>query len=233
MKLAQDFRKQARDSLKGHWFIAIIASFIASLLGGLNLGGGSVNVELNIDETTMNSLATILGPEAFEMFLVILSTVIGILATVATIYGIIYTVIGGVIGIGYSKFNLNLIDGRDAKLTNLFENFNQWLTAFATRILVYLYTVLWTLLFIIPGIIAAYSYSMVHFVMAEHPEMTSNEAIGESKRLMKGNKWRLFCLQLSFIGWDLVGVLTLGIGYIWIIPYKEAAMAAFYRDIHA
>jgi uncharacterized membrane protein len=68
--------------------------------------------------------------------------------------------------------------------------------------------------------------------MADNPGMGANEAIAESKRLMNGNKWRLFCLCFSFIGWELLAVIfTLGIGMLWVVPYEEAAIAAFYRDI--
>ena len=67
---------------------------------------------------------------------------------------------------------------------------------------------------------------------AENPELTASEAIERSKQMMSGNRWRLFCLQFSFIGWDLLSaLLTFGIGSLWITPYKQAATAAFYREI--
>ena len=72
---------------------------------------------------------------------------------------------------------------------------------------------------------------MTRYILAENPDMTAGEAIDLSKRLMKGKKWKLFCLRFSFIGWDILAGLTLGIGYLWLTPYKEAAEAAFYREI--
>jgi uncharacterized membrane protein len=78
---------------------------------------------------------------------------------------------------------------------------------------------------------ASYSYVMVHYVMADHPELTAREALRESKEIMHGNRWRFFCMILSFIGWEILGILTLGIGFLWITPYQQAAIAAFYRDI--
>ena len=87
------------------------------------------------------------------------------------------------------------------------------------------------IVFIIPGIIAAYSYAMTGYILAEHPELTAGEAIDRSKQMMYGNRWRLFCLQFSFIGWDILSSLSLGIGTLWLRPYKQAATAAFYRDI--
>ena len=84
----------------------------------------------------------------------------------------------------------------------------------------------------IPGIIAGYSYAMTEYILAEHPELTASEAIARSKAMMSGNRWRLFCMQLSFIGWDILSaMLTFGIGGLWLTPYKQAATAAFYREI--
>ena len=234
MKLAQDFRKDAKAALKGNWFIAIISAFIASLLGGLNGGGASFSSSSSSGsdgstdtEGYLEALLAEIDPEVATTIL----AVIGAVVLVAGVFAMVSLLIGGAVGVGYSKFNLNLIDGEKASVSNLFEHFSEWKTAFIARILVGVYTFLWSLLFVIPGIIASYSYSMVHFVMAEHPELSANEAIRESKEIMKGNKWRFFCLQLSFIGWHFVGILTLGIGYIWIIPYEQAAYAAFYREI--
>ena len=83
----------------------------------------------------------------------------------------------------------------------------------------------------IPGIIAFYAYSMAPYIMVENPELSAKEAMKASKELMKGNKWRLFCLSFSFIGWDILAALSFGIGHIVLCPYVEAAGAAFYRAI--
>ena len=90
---------------------------------------------------------------------------------------------------------------------------------------------LWSLLFVIPGIVADYSYSMTDYILAEHPDMTASEAIAASKAMMAGNKWRLFCLNMSFIGWALLSIFTLGIGILWLNPYQNVSVAAFYREI--
>ena len=125
-----------------------------------------------------------------------------------------------------------------------------------------LYIALWSLLLVIPGIVKTYSYAMTPYIMSEHPSLTANEAITESRRIMDGNKWRLFCLDFSFIGWELLcslplyagGFLVLkyftgseamalslvllltiplSIGFFFVRPYEEAAWATFYRDITA
>ena len=237
MKSLRELKEQALSALKGHWFIAIIASFIASILGGLSMSGDSTSVELNFGEGSMPPIEELLvglDPDTMEMVLTVFSimmTWITVMAILLSIYSIVYFIVGGAVAVGYSQFNVDLIDGKKARLASLFDSFNIWSTALISRILMGIYTFLWSLLFFIPGIIASFSYAMVPFVLAENPTLTANEAIAESKILMKGNKWRLFCLNFSFIGWYLLGVLTLGIANIWVIPYHQAAVAAFYRDI--
>jgi len=85
----------------------------------------------------------------------------------------------------------------------------------------------------IPGIIASYSYAMTPYILAENPGLRANEAISRSKEMMDGYKGELFLLHLTFIGWDLLAVLTLNIGHLWLNPYKHAAEAAFYRQLQA
>ena len=99
------------------------------------------------------------------------------------------------------------------------------------QLLVSIYTFLWTLLFIIPGFIAAFSYAMTPYILEENPYMPINDAIRQSKEMMRGNKWRLFCLEISFIGWAILCLLTCGIGFLWLTPYYNAAICAFYYDI--
>ncbi len=236
MKLAADFRKRAREALKGNWFIAMIAGFIASLLGGLTGAGGSVGGSSSSSSeggdtgSTEDALVTIfegIEPEILTAILI----VVGIVMVVAVVFSFIYMIIGGAVGIGYSKFNLDLMDGNEARVGTLFDYFSEWKKGFTARLLQLIYIFLWSLLFVIPGIMASFSYVMVHYVMADHPEMTAKEALRESKKIMHGNRWRFFCMTLSFIGWELLGILTFGIGMLWVVPYQQAAIAAFYRDI--
>lgn len=99
-----------------------------------------------------------------------------------------------------------------------------------TMLLVMVYTFLWTLLLIIPGIIKQLSYSLTVYILKDNPEMKNNEAIELSMKMMDGYKWKLFVLQLSFLGWALLGILTLCIGYLWLVPYVQTTMAAFYEE---
>lgn len=90
---------------------------------------------------------------------------------------------------------------------------------------------LWLLLFLIPGIIKCFSYAMTPYILIEHPEMSVNKAIDESIYLMDGHKFDYFYLGLSFIGWIILSIMSFGIGFIWLIPYMQTTMAAFYADL--
>ncbi len=93
------------------------------------------------------------------------------------------------------------------------------------------FTALWSLLFVIPGIMASYSYAMAPFIMAENPDISANDAIKASKEMMQGNRLELFSLDLTFIGWNLLALVTLGISTLFVTPYHNQAHAVFYEDL--
>jgi len=129
------------------------------------------------------------------------------------------------------KIYLNLTQGRNPEIGDLFAEFNNFWASFKVSFLTGLFTMLWSLLFYIPGIIKALSYSQAMYILAENPGIGAREAINRSKAMMDGHKMELFVLYLSFIGWALLGVVTFGIAYIYVIPYMSAAQANFYNSI--
>ncbi len=152
-------------------------------------------------------------------------------AGVPALVGLIIT---GPLMVGYSMYLLNnLKDDKNAnQLETLFHGFKNSLgTSIIAYILRIIFVSLWSLLFIIPGIVKALAYSMTPYVIAENPNLTPTEAIDKSQALMNGNKWRLFCLLFSFIGWFLLGSLAFGIGLIFVLPYVNTAIANFYDEI--
>lgn len=237
MKYASDFRAIARNALKGRWGIAVIAGLIASLLGAVGSGGPEVKLEMKDSGASLNFMfanqqifSTSDGwlPE-FNAFIVGGAIYIMIAAIAMAVF---LFVLGSVISLGYSRFNLDLVDRRkEAELGTLFGYFPHWKNAAITHLLETVRVILWSLLFIIPGIIASYSYAMTGYILAENPELTPKEVLQRSNEMMSGNRWRLFCLQFSFIGWAILSSLTLGIGNLWLTPYKQAATAAFYREV--
>lgn len=214
MKKACDFRAEARRALSGNWGKAVAVGLVATLLTG---GVAVVNTGAN---STNEGYLSLSGHESW----------IGLM-TLASAITLVALVIGGAVTMGWSKFNLKLVRNEPAKFGDLFSCFDRIGKGFCMSFLMGLFVFLWSLLLVIPGIVATYRYDLTPYILAEHPEMGALEAIRESGRLMRGNKWRLFCLQLSFFGWALLSAFTMGIGTLWLTPYIQTATAAFYEDI--
>ncbi len=136
------------------------------------------------------------------------------------------------LSIGLYVICLDITYGETIKVSALFTPFkNMFGKSILTWLLYLIYMCLWSFLFVIPGIIKAFSYSMTFYILLENPNMTANEAITESRRIMNGHKWELFVLQLSFIPWMLLGCVTFGLGYIYVEPYMRATITNFYHNI--
>ena len=140
-------------------------------------------------------------------------------------------IIGGPLLVGLNVFSLAIARGKDAKAGQLFDGLASFVNGLIAYILVTIYILLWSLLLIVPGIIAAFSYSMTFFLLADNPQLDGQEAMRQSKAMMDGHKWELSCLVGRFTGWVLVGISTLGIGFLWIGPYLMVSTAKFYDDI--
>lgn len=162
---AADFRKIARDSLRGRWATAVLATLVAGFLGGTSSSGVG-SLDLNLDESTLKQWESALGSEVMMEYLIKILQILIPFVAIASILAIVVFVIGGVISLGYSLFVLNVVDGKEA-----------------------------------------------------------------SKEMMRGNRWRLFCLEISFLGWSILNLFTLGIGSLWLNPYVEVSRAAFYREV--
>ena len=155
----------------------------------------------------------------------------GAMLAFAAVRAVVGVVVGGAVSFGLAEYNFRLLEGDEGNIRDLFSRMYIG-KGIGMRLLVGLRIFLWTLLLIVPGIIKSYAYSMTPYILSEHPDMTVREAIKASEKLMDGNKWRYFCLQFSFIGWDmLAALLTLRIGNLLLNPYKEAASAVFYKEI--
>ena len=231
MRSSSDLRFIARRALTGRWGVAVGSSIVASLLGGIYSANINFNFNYSDNETAGNGIfswfSNLTGSQ-----MVFLGAAGAFLLNMALVFSIARLFIGSIVGIGYARFNLDLVDNvTEARFATLFSYMRFWKVAIITRIVRTLYIVLWTLLFIIPGIIASYNYALTDYILAENPELTTKEALELSKKMMYGHRFRLFCLEFSFIGWAFLCVLSLGIGLIWLLPYTEAAKAAFYREV--
>ena len=155
------------------------------------------------------------------------------------ICSLVSSVSSGILGLltipmGYSyavSFLENKRTGAEFKIEKLFEGYKDFIRIFGTILLETAYVILWTLLLIVPGIIKAISYSQTYFVMKDNPELSFNAAIERSMAMMEGRKMQYFLLQLSFIGWIILAMLTFGLLTLWVNPYISATNAHFYEYV--
>ena len=217
---AKLLRDRARASLAGKWAVAVAVAAVACLLGGLMLGSMFFpQMEASVTAEDFQHLRDL----DFDRIHMRTGNVNHV--------GLVGFILGGVIQLGYAQFLLKLHDGQNPEFSDLFSQFHRFGQGFAQKFLRGLYTFLWGLLFVIPGIIKGLSYAMTPYIMAENPDMSAQDAIRASMELMDGHKGELFWLHLTFIGWDLLAALTLNIGHLVLNPYKNAAEAAFYRQL--
>jgi hypothetical protein len=240
---AKHLRAEARTALQGQVWLSVLVTFLATLLGGqMTLPAfPSIDIEIELPDASISLpdalyqwLTTVFEnlPATVETYLRATWPILVGVAAVASALSLLHFLLGGCIRLGLARFRLSLIDGEQPTVGTLFFGFRRlFFKALALQVLRSLFIFLWSLLFIIPGLIAAYRYAMADYALCENPEMGVRDALRESSRMMKGNKWRLFCLDLSFIGWTLLSLLTCGIGLLWVSPYIEASKAAFYNDL--
>ena len=157
--------------------------------------------------------------------------IMGILSYIPFIGGICALLLAGPLTIGLYAFFLNLVRAEKAEVGMLFGEFQNYGEKLLLTILIAVFTFLWTLLLIIPGIIAAYRYSQAYFIMKDNPGISAMDAIRLSKEMMAGHKFRLFVLNLSFIGWAILAAIPFGLGFIWLYPYMLASLTVFYQDL--
>ncbi|BBI30929.1 DUF975 family protein [Cohnella abietis] len=156
---------------------------------------------------------------------------IGLFSLIPFIGWIASLLLTGALTYGVMAFYLALSRGEIASTETLFSGFSRFVETFVLSLLVGIFTLLWSLLLIIPGIIAALSYSQAYFILKDNPGIGGLEAIRRSKALMVGHKGRLFVLYLTFIGWFLLAGITFGIGYLWLAPYIYTSLGHFYNDL--
>ena len=247
MKRNTDYKNAALAALKGNWGKAVLATVIFMAVIYFAIGpftyqmvklqaytrenlpqvSSSVSFSTAIRQSMEASLALAQDPEYIS-----LQTKAN--GSMGLYYLLLFFVIMP-LGVGfYNTFRKLLVQGDNELAGNMVKaaTGNYWHKVWG-MFLMLLFTWLWSLLFIIPGIVKAFSYSMTPFILEERPELSANEAIDHSRAMMKGHKFDLFWLLLSFIGWGFLCLFTFGIGYLWLVPYMQTSIASFYEDVKA
>jgi len=236
MRHAKEFRDTAWNTLRGKYWWAVLAALIAVVLGGAaGQNPLGFSYDLNMSHVPQQMRELFQGHFQPEILFSIIRPFAGIATVIgsfAFVYGVGLFIVGSAVELGYDRFFISLYESKDApKIEMLFSRFAIFGNALLLRVLMAVKILLWSLLLVVPGIIAAYRYAMAPYLLAEQPELTPAEAIERSKEMMEGNKGRMFCLHFSFIGWFLLAGLTWGIGFLFLAPYVKAAETAFYLEL--
>ncbi len=229
----RDLMRRARESLRSRWRFAVGATllFVAILAGagplldgfGARLGVPPLHALLadglgraldalgaHLDAGARRDLAGALDQFSWG--------------------GLLGALIAGPMAVGLCSVFLAVARGAPAEVGRLFDGWGRFLAALGAHVLMTLFVFLWSLLLIVPGLVAWYAYAMTFFVLADDPAAGPRQAIARSKEMMRGRKWDLFCLHWRFVGWALLGVLTCGVGFLWMMPYLYTTLAHFYED---
>lgn len=197
----RELMRRARESLRGRWLVAVGATLLFELI----MGGSQA-----------------FFPRVEDLRLAVLFALINLLVVLT---------IAGPLFLGWYRFFLGIVRRETPELGRLFDGFKTFGRTFAAYALMGLYVSLWSLLLVVPGIVAALAYSQTFFILSDHPNLTAAEAIDRSKHMMNGFKWKKLCLGFRFVGWILLSAVTCFIGLLWIYPYMMASYAHFYEDI--
>ncbi len=233
MKTNTDFKNDALEALRGNWGKAVLATLLYVLLALAVVSPieytafkqqSYVTEQLNGYSNSIASAASLMQDPEYQALQKqnITMSILGFLLEVFILFPV---------AVGFTNAFRKLLVNQDTEMVrntfDLSNYFHKVLGMLQMTVLI----ALWTLLLFIPGIIKALAYAMTPFILEENPELSTTEAIHHSRMLMKGHKFDLFWLYLSFIGWMLLGLLTLGIGYLWLTPYMQTAIASFYREV--
>lgn len=233
----EELKSRAKDCLRKYYWMAFLVSLIASLLGGGMSGGagagGKVNFSRGSGTTSelQGDVGNLLGNTNQGMVMAVIAIVL-VVIVVMLIFGTLWSAfMGNVVEVGCCRYFMeSRASGQSAGLGRLFWCFERgkYLNVVKVMFLKNLFIFLWTLVLIIPGIIKTYEYAMVPYILSENPNMDYRDALALSRQMMDGEKFNLFVLQWSFIGWELLGMLLCGIGILFVVPYENATFAELY-----
>lgn len=167
----------------------------------------------------------------FSMYLELTEPVLHLPTVVAGFLSIVLSLVSAVLSAGYILYTMSVRRGIVTPYATMFDGFLFAGKIILLQIVISIFVFLWSLLFVIPGIVKAYAYSMAYYIKLDHPDYGWNACITASRQMMDGHKWEKFVLDLSFLGWIIVGSLCLGVGTLWVTPYMEAANAQFYEYV--
>ena len=227
-----DMQRNGWPKVKIYYWSAFAVTLICSLLGGGASRGGSVNTYREYREDIHHSFSG-LSPAALHM---IITTLVGVFAIVGIAALLFKIFIGNPVVVGKNRFFMESRQSlQSAGIGKVFWVFGcgNYMNVVKIMFLRDLFTALWSLLLVIPGIYKGYEYAMIPYILSENPEADSRDVFAVTKDMMNGNRFQLFLLELSFIGWYLLGVLLCCVGGVLVVPYQEASIAELYSHLRS
>ena len=239
MKSNRELKKQALSALKGNWVKALLAVLIFALIESVAVGPVTYQTAV-MQQHVQARMMYVGGNNVLHQMAVVMQDPAILEAQAKTnqassFMSLLMILIIMPLSVGAANaFHKLLVAGDNNLTSNMFSMAlgNYWHKVWG-MLLVGIFISLWSLLFVIPGIIKAFSYSMTPYILEENPELSANEAIDRSRAMMRGHKFDLFWLYLSFIGWAILCLFTAGIGFLWLAPYVTTTQAAFYEEVKA
>ena len=216
-----------RESQPSMLTAALLYTLLTALIGWLSLR------LTGVDTNTMNEMLQLASEGNSEAVMKLMTKATP--SAGASLIDSLLRLAMAVVGVGFSLFVMNSVRRSQPALGNLLDGFGMFPRVLFLIILQIVFIFLWSLLLVIPGIVAAYRYSFAVYVMIDHPEMSAMDCLRESKRLTTGYKRQLFLLDLSFIFWFLLTMIPV-VGYIaqvYVTPYMESARVLYYEQIRA
>lgn len=219
MKTIKEYKNDALSALKGNWAQAVLAAFAVMVMSEL-----SYVILWGFERLTVSSIV--------EKGAWVMPVIMGFM-TVVTLSYTFFLILPVTVGMANS-FNRLYFKSEGNVLENLKSlSFSDCGRSIAGMLMMSVVTGLYSLLLWVPGVIASLALFLEPYILKDNPELSIMDTLRLSRKMMEGHKWQLFKLQLSFIGWILLCALTLGIGFLWLIPYMMTTMAAFYQDVKA
>jgi len=225
----RELRAYARQQLKGVWGAMALTFFIYALLYIPSNVFSYLNSALMAEENGL-----FVNPAAIYLVNFMdrnMPDIVPLIPVINNVLTIAVLLAAGPFALGFAGFFLKRIRGEQISIENIFDGFKRFFTSFLLMFFTALFIFLWSMLLIIPGIVKAFGYSMAFYIMYDNPEIKPREALKKSQIMMKGYKWKLFLLYLSFIGWAILCLFTFGIGFLWLYPYIYLSIANFYENL--
>lgn len=236
-----ELKTKAKEALKrNYWKVVLVSVLVILLSGGFSYGfsGGSGGSSPKEGISEMQEMTTSPATEALssaDLIIIVIVAIVIFTVVFCIVFAIAYAIAAFLYNpvlVGVDRFMLKSVDDKAEVKEIAYAFDHSYMNVVKTMFFKDLYVFLWTLLFVIPGVYKKYQYRMVPYIMAEHPEMNYKEALELSKNMMDGEKWHAFVLDLSFVLWHVLGMITCGILEVfYIAPYQYLTNAELYRTI--